>query len=94
MVKYKENQQATAAAGAGLQAGSKLTPSQQQKLHAVSIADLSNGSYEGRYTIRSAGRYMLHVHRQGVHISGSPFALRVLPAAAPSTCELRGRGLQ
>ena len=54
VVKYKENQQATAAAGAGLQAGSKLTPSQQQKLHAVSIADLSNGSYEGRYTIRSA----------------------------------------
>ena len=94
VVKYKENQQATAAAGAGLQAGSKLTPSQQQKLHAVSIADLSNGSYEGRYTIRSAGRYMLHVHRQGVHISGSPFALRVLPAAAhTSTCELRGEGI-
>jgi hypothetical protein len=61
---------------------------------AVEVVDLGNGSYEGRYILKRAGRYALHVHRAGVPISGSPFPLRVRPAPThANACALLGDGL-
>ena len=59
----------------------------------VHMADLGNGSYEGRYTLRTAGDYALHVVRDGVHIQGSPFSLRVRAGPADaSRCILSADG--
>lgn len=61
----------------------------------ITMADLGNGSYEGRYAIRHAGHYQLHVHRDHVPIGGSPFTLRVLPAASDAAaCALSGDGVR
>ena len=61
----------------------------------IPLADLGNGSYEGRYALRCAGRYQLHVEREGVAIGGSPFTLRVIPAPSDAaTCALSGDGVR
>ena len=71
----------TATHGAGALSAASPVP--------VAITDLSNGSYEGRYTARRSGDYYLHVVRAGTHIGGSPFLLRVHAARSDaSACVL------
>jgi hypothetical protein len=59
----------------------------------ATVKDWSDGAYSVQYAPTVAGEYLLSLTRGGEHVKGSPFALRVWPAATHAElCVVYGRG--
>lgn len=59
----------------------------------ATVADMADGAYSVQYAPTVAGEYLLSLTRDGQHIQGSPFGLRVWPAATHADqCVVYGRG--
>jgi hypothetical protein len=59
----------------------------------VAVSYLANGQYQVDVTVNTAGTYLLNVNPGGVHVTGSPFALVIAPAATSATaCLTSGAG--
>ena len=69
--------EAAEAAAAGAATPRRATGAKAAPVISIDLADLGNGSYEGRYTLRKSGRYALYVLHGTEHVTGSPFNLKV-----------------
>jgi hypothetical protein len=59
----------------------------------ATVTDMGDGAYSVQYAPTVAGEYLLSLTREGDHVQGSPFALRVWPAVTRAdSCIVHGRG--